>query len=224
MADSSTRTVLFIRHGQSHANKTEVNDASVLDATLTPLGQAQAAYWSENDATRELLQSFDICFCSPLRRAMETASLVFKNATAVPIEVNRFAREKWWFLWQCRGVSHQEKVEYSESLVRDIQKVDTLSEVDLYWNPEQETSTMLDKKTNTFNDQSERGLQKFRQGLRTHSSHRIAVACHWGVIESTLGIEPQNAEMILTELNVSTGEFTVVERWCVPESLSSPSS
>ena len=138
------KTILFIRHGQSDANKSDTNDASVLDAVLTDVGRLQAGHWSDDLYAQ--LRSVEICYCSPLRRAMETAALVFQNNPGVPIVITRYAREKWWNLWQCRGVDHDELMTYSQSLMREIFDVEKLAAVDKYWNPTLETSTMVEGK------------------------------------------------------------------------------
>ena len=62
---------------------------------------------------------------------------------------------------------------------------------------------------------------KLVECLQAQSATTIAVACHWGVINHLLDVEPMNCEIITTELDVATGVFTVTERRNVPESLSS---
>ena len=212
------KTILFIRHGQSEANKSDTNDASVLDAVLTDVGRLQAGHWSDDLCAQ--LRSVEICYCSPLRRAMETAALVFQNNPGVPIVITRYAREKWWNLWQCRGVDHDELMTYSQSLTREIFDVEKLAVVDKYWNPTLETSIMVEGKRG-LTICSDDCYAKLVECLQAQSATTIAVACHWGVINHLLDVEPMNCEIITAELDVATGVFTVTERRNVPESLSS---
>jgi broad specificity phosphatase PhoE len=217
----NTKQIIFIRHGQSIANKTEKDDESVLDAILTELGQKQADSWCNNSIiNQKYLKKVDLCICSPLRRAMETASLVFRNNANVPIEVNRYAREKWWHLWQCRGIEpHSKLIEYSKTLCRKINNINDLSMFDEYWNPLKENELIRNKKSiNT--DLSKDGLEnKLRSFLIQHKSKNIAISCHWGVIKTLLKIEPTNCEMVVTNLNIDTGTFEIVERLYVPKEL-----
>jgi broad specificity phosphatase PhoE len=214
------KTIIFVRHGQSEANKSDADDPSVLDAVLTDLGRLQAESWSKDNDLREKLRSVEICFCSPLRRAMETAALVFQNSPSVPIVANRYAREKWWNLWQCRGIPHNELVTYSQSLTREIFEVEKLKEVDKYWNPNIETSRILEGKR-VSSKYSDECCVKLVKCLREHPANSIAVACHWGVINDLLDVVPTNCELITAQIDVETGTFDVVERRSVPTSLSS---
>ena len=215
---NASKNIIFIRHGQSLANVAQVDDPSVIDALLTELGRNQAESWSDSNAVRELLESVEICLCSPLRRAMETAALVFKN-TCVPIHINRYAREKYWYLWQCRGVSHEETVEHSKRLCREIGNVESLSFVDKHWNPEEENAAISNKTPNSFQKLSKESIQMLSHCLMHHQSTTIAVTCHWGVIEALLGIECTNCELVVTQLDTNSGTFQVVERLQVPDNL-----
>ena len=217
------KTILFFRHGESEANINPNHDnQEILDAILTPLGIEQAHSWSEDSTLTETLASVEVCLCSPLRRAMQTAALVFQNQYHVPIIVNRYAREKWWHLYQCRGVKHAEIVQYSNSLCRDIEQVDRLKEVNKFWNPEEESAAMVDKTPNEFAQLSVEAIQKFLYICQTHEAKTLAVACHWGVIHELLGVEPTNAELLVTELTVDTGEFRIIDRRTVPTQLLRP--
>ena len=117
------QTILFIRHGESIAN---VSGQDHHDAKLTQVGIEQASSW--RDTAGEL--GVQVCLCSPLRRAIQTATYVFQD-TAVPFQVCRYARESYWHMRQCQGVPHEELVEFVKTLPRgaDID-VSPLADVD----------------------------------------------------------------------------------------------
>ena len=214
-AEISMKKIIFIRHGQSEANITKLDDPNVLDAMLTTLGKSQASSWNSNTNIQDTLQSIEICLTSPLRRAMQTAALVFKN-TEVPIVINRHAREKWWHLWQCRGIPHSELVEYASTLCRDINNITSLENLNQFWNPMEESNIITEKRSNDFNQLSLDSIHQLKNDLLQHDMNTIAVACHWGVIHTLLNIEPSNAEIIVTNLN-RDGEFIIESRWLAPD-------
>lgn len=214
-AEISMKKIIFIRHGQSEANITKLDDPNVLDAMLTTLGKLQASSWNSNTNIQDTLQSIEICLTSPLRRAMQTAALVFKN-TEVPIVINRHAREKWWHLWQCRGIPHSELVEYASTLCRDINNIKSLENINQFWNPMEESTIITEKRSNDFNQLSLNSIHQLKNDLLQHDMNTIAVACHWGVIHTLLNIEPSNAEIIVTNLN-QNGEFIIESRWLAPD-------
>ena len=224
-----TRTICWIRHGQSAANVSHADDESVRDAVLSDLGTRQARHWSTDSGVASLLNAVDVCVCSPLRRAFQTASLVFQNSTnpGFVISPNRFAREKWWHLHQCRGVPHASLLSFLASeRICNVENVDDLARVDEYWNPEEEVAIMREKRPNDFRQLSCRGLQRLRDDLRRgHGDARVvAVSCHWGVICEVLGVDGvENAEILVTEMDRVTGEMRLVARHVVPETLRSPS-
>lgn len=223
------RTICWIRHGQSMANVMGTDDESVRDAALSELGTRQAQYWSTNSDAAALLNAVDVCVCSPLRRAFQTASCVFQNTTnpRFSISPNRYAREKWWHLHQCRGVPHANLVSFlDEKCISNVEDLDSLAKVDEYWNPEGEEAIMQEKRQNKFRQLSISGLQRLKDDLRLgHGDARvIAVSCHWGVICELLDVENVgNAEILVTEMEMDTGKMRVLARHMVPETLRSNS-
>jgi len=77
-----TKQIIFIRHGNSRCNSYKGTisqrrlDKNLLDSALTPLGRTQA-----ENLRKELwdIDTIDLVLSSPLSRAMETASIIFKN-------------------------------------------------------------------------------------------------------------------------------------------------
>ena len=80
--------ILLLRHGQSEAQATKMD---VPDAPLTELGRVQASAW------RGSIGRFgaDCVLISPLRRALETATLAYEGLDT-RLLVCRHARELWW--------------------------------------------------------------------------------------------------------------------------------
>jgi len=77
-----TKQIIFIRHGNSQCNSYKGTisqrriDKNLLDSALTPFGRTQA-----ENLRKELwdIDTIDLVLSSPLSRAMETASIIFKN-------------------------------------------------------------------------------------------------------------------------------------------------
>jgi len=70
MQKQATKTVYFVRHGQSEGNATPVFQA--LDSPLSKKGKEQAEYMAE----RASRLSFETIVASPLTRAKETAEII----------------------------------------------------------------------------------------------------------------------------------------------------
>ena len=77
-----TKQIIFIRHGNSQCNSYKGTisqrriDKNLLDSALTPFGRTQA-----ENLRKELwdIDTIDLVLSSPLSRAMETASIIFKD-------------------------------------------------------------------------------------------------------------------------------------------------
>ena len=151
------KRIYFIRHGQSEANALKDSNATakfqdgkymgnpsdipeVRDAKLTALGRAQAACWHTPNALAAVFQELtpEVVVCSPLRRALETATLCFQNEPNIPLECSRVVREHWWKHYQCIGVAHEETLDFAKTLGRQIEKMDALQSRDQWWDPEME--------------------------------------------------------------------------------------
>lgn len=225
------KRVYFIRHGQSEANAKLSDTILERDAKLTSLGQAQASCWNEENHLEKTFGDSqpEICFCSPLRRAMETACLVFKNEPKIPIECSRFPRERWWLHYQCVGEQFDETIKFAKTMPREVDSLDGLRVVDKYWNPEQELEEAnayvgddgirkegTGKYVESLREQEAQGISRFVQQLQEHDAQSIAVACHWGTIFALTGASPSNCDMLVTDMNVESGEFQVVAQLAPP--------
>ncbi|WP_343715447.1 histidine phosphatase family protein [Inquilinus sp.] len=90
---------LFLRHGQSTANRDGVIAGST-DAALTELGEAQA-----REAALALAGSgIRRIVASPLRRALRTAEAVAR-ALGLPVETDAGLVERDWGTWEGRPVA-----------------------------------------------------------------------------------------------------------------------
>jgi len=69
---------VFIRHGQTTANADHIY-AGELDVELTDKGRQQA-----KDAAEKIPHDVDIVFCSPMKRACETAQVLLDDHTITP--------------------------------------------------------------------------------------------------------------------------------------------
>jgi broad specificity phosphatase PhoE len=182
------KTIAFMRHGESVAN---ADGSDEPDPPLTELGRRQAA--GRRACVRSL--GVDVCICSPLLRAMETAALAFEHEGNVAIEVCRYAREKWWFYGQCRGCAPAARLSFAAALPRAITGLEGLHE-DEFWDPERERK--LSKRE--LGRRSHRALEKLIQTLQCHAADTIAVVCHYGVIQQLTSVDTDNCDIVVCEL------------------------
>ena len=232
-----TKRIYFIRHGQSEANKRKTDTLMERDAMLTELGRLQASAWQKPGALDSVYQENasgnivssgkpEICICSPLRRAMETACLVFKNDASIHIECSKYAREKWWTLYQCVGSSHDETLRFASGLCKNVRGLDALTLVDEYWDPEaelKEAERMKDKDAGA-NWELKRSVREKRSDylselidfLINHEAKVLAVACHWGVINHLTGASPNNCDVIVADLSAESRLFSLLNQHAPP--------
>jgi len=83
---SRTKTIYFIRHGQSEANARDLFQGP--DAPLTELGHKQARFVAE----RVKRLDAEVIIASPMPRAQETACVIHE-ATEISLETNELVRE-----------------------------------------------------------------------------------------------------------------------------------
>lgn len=78
MAETISRTIVFVRHGESELHKDANRFCGDLDPTLTPNGEAQAVRAREKLA--QLTLRFDATWTSPRQRAQQTARIILPDA------------------------------------------------------------------------------------------------------------------------------------------------
>ena len=227
---AKAKRVYFIRHGQSVANQRKCDSPAERDATLTELGRQQAACWHAPGALEKIFLvrgTPEVVLCSPLRRAMETAALVFENENDISIECTRLARERWWTHYQCVGSEYDETVGFAGGLGRQIGGLEDLSRLDKFWNPEREVDEIIRvTKEKTAADIAERKskfepsareldadhLSELTNFLIKHDAETLAVACHWGVINGLTGQSPNNCDIVVADLNTADRSYSVVDQ------------
>lgn len=206
------KEVLLIRHGQSLSNaagseaEADHQSARWLDAPITALGQAQATSWSGVAHTWNVEE----VWCSPLTRAMETACRIFEHCD-IPIHVTPYAREGWWHCTENRGriLAHIEAGTDGQS---DEQRWPKLSElpgshklrglaaiaqpIPQFWDPSGESAEHANEEK--LFDLWRASLAELKKQLLASKARRIALVCHWGVIEALTGVDCQNCTLVPT--------------------------
>ncbi len=108
--------LLFVRHGESQGN-VEGRIQGHLDSPLTDRGRTQAA--AAADWLRSRGTSFDRVYCSPLRRAADTAGVLTERLGAAPAEPVTDLREV--HCGDLQGMTRDEIVKrYPDFMQRDI--------------------------------------------------------------------------------------------------------
>eukprot|EP00747_Dinoflagellata_sp_TGD_P101848 gnl/TRDRNA2_/TRDRNA2_168475_c0_seq1.p1 gnl/TRDRNA2_/TRDRNA2_168475_c0~~gnl/TRDRNA2_/TRDRNA2_168475_c0_seq1.p1 ORF type:complete len:217 (-),score=35.94 gnl/TRDRNA2_/TRDRNA2_168475_c0_seq1:77-727(-) len=171
-ADVVTKRVILIRHGESEAN---VTGKDIIDPLLTTNGKLQASSW----AGRASFLNAEVILTSPLRRAVETACLVFSK-DSTPIEICGPARELWWHHKQNNLGTRQELKELLAKVPRgsEVKGVDDL-----------DTSAKTEGES----------VSKLKQVLRQRPEKTIAVVCHYLLIDELSNAGANNGEFIVCE-------------------------
>lgn len=206
------KQIIFIRHGQSVANaagpdaESDHQSTRWLDAPITALGQRQASSWSGVAATWGVQE----VWCSPLMRAMETACRIFEHCD-LPIHVTPHAREGWWHCSENRGrilaaieagtdgVSSEQRWPKLSELpgVHKLRGLEQLERpIARIWDPASESADHLneDKLFNLWRE----SIEQLKRQLLESKAHRIALVCHWGVIEALTGVDCENCTLVPT--------------------------
>ena len=160
--------VLLIRHGEQNIDPKASFD-EVRDPPLTERGEQQAKLLGEALSTTNI----DAIYASPLRRAHETAKAVAGHHRLEPVVIADL-REVEVF----RDVPKDENIlEFlGEDLLRAVRRRMLDEKVwDVY--PYSESSYEFKKRT----------INAVESCIAKHSSERIAIVCHGGVINSYAG-------------------------------------
>ena len=78
MAETTSKTIVFVRHGESELHKDANRFCGDLDPRLTPNGEAQAV--RARDRLAQLALRFDETWTSPRQRAQQTARIILPSA------------------------------------------------------------------------------------------------------------------------------------------------
>src|SRR5689334_1364861 len=79
-------TLYLIRHGENPANITKEFSHRLIDYSLTPKGVLQAQQTGEYFKSRQI----DAIYCSPLKRAIETAEIIGQAIGVQPVIMEEF--------------------------------------------------------------------------------------------------------------------------------------
>jgi len=210
---ANEKQIIFIRHGQSVANSSgHLSEEEPLnprwwDSPITAKGQMQASSWAG------VAPSWDVdeVWCSPLCRAMETACRIFERVD-VPIRVSPFAREGWWHCTENQGrllqgirsgtdgTGGEERLWPTPEDWPNAHKLTGLEGVAAsipdVWDPAGERSLQHDEEA--LFEKWKASLERFKAELMASEAPRIAVVCHWGVVEALAGIDADNCALVPT--------------------------
>eukprot|EP00931_Biecheleriopsis_adriatica_P103717 TRINITY_DN78514_c0_g1_i1.p1 TRINITY_DN78514_c0_g1~~TRINITY_DN78514_c0_g1_i1.p1 ORF type:complete len:300 (+),score=35.47 TRINITY_DN78514_c0_g1_i1:30-902(+) len=176
----SLRTVFFMRHGQTEANRT---GKDMLDPFLSDLGRRQAQSW----AGRIGRFRPKLALISPLRRAVETACLALAGTT-MPIRMCRHARELWWD-------ERYNTLGTPERLQRLLLELPRGSEV-------QGVADALTPSAEHPANESD-SVKHLRKTLMECDAKKVLVVTHQGIIHKLCGVMADNCDLIECDLRRS---------------------
>jgi 2,3-bisphosphoglycerate-dependent phosphoglycerate mutase len=99
---SSSFSVLFVRHGATHANVVGLRCGGDLDVPMIELGRRQALEVAQR--IRDLRLPVGLIFTSPLKRAHETAMIISDGLRGVEVAVEPALAERRLGAWNMRPV------------------------------------------------------------------------------------------------------------------------
>jgi broad specificity phosphatase PhoE len=212
---SSEKILYFIRHGQSEANLgrekgKDVQNEKYRDAQLTSKGSRQAHDLSMVSP----LLNVEAVVCSPMRRAIQTASIAF-NGQTVPFYLQSRIRELYLYDMENKGLPRSSIPTTISRLTTDFNcripnfDQESLNAIihgkDPYWLPEEEYS--LDHRE--LEMRSRQGISRALDALIHMPYSRMAVVCHWGVISNLLHHDAENCGVYKTILSCCNGKLTL---------------
>src|SRR5947208_15245441 len=100
---NTTRTLVFVRHGATHANIAELRCGGDLDVPLIELGRRQAVETAQR--IRELRLPIGLIFTSSLQRAHETATIISGQLGGVEVTVAPALAERYLGAWNMRPIN-----------------------------------------------------------------------------------------------------------------------
>lgn len=206
-----SRTVLFLRHGQSEANAAgdtaadaDASDPRWRDTPLTAHGRAQARAWR---AAAAWLPDVEEVLVSPLLRAIETAALVFESASC-SLRLTPYAREGWWDEPQNRGRLAAGLLAGTESGAAGEPRhwrrlselpgherlggLDALRVPSAAWSPEAERSLTSAAALGLWRG----SIARLCVEIAECSARVVCVVCHRGLIEALFGVVAPNCGVL----------------------------
>ena len=158
--------VYLIRHGETTANS-EKRFAGVMDVSLTPKGELQAEQAGEKLKTVE----FDAFYCSDLKRAMDSATIIGKYQTLKPTVLSEL-REMNFGIWEGKRMA---EIKDQDSVLLDK----WFKDFDNFVVPSGESvKEMFERVTKAY--------KKIIEPYNPDDDVKIAIVAHGGVIQALL--------------------------------------
>ena len=158
--------VYLIRHGETTANN-EKRFAGVMDVSLTPKGELQAEQAGEKLKTVE----FDAFYCSDLKRAMDSATIIGKYQTLKPTVLSEL-REMNFGIWEGKRMA---EIKDQDSVLLDK----WFKDFDNFVVPSGESvKEMFERVTKAY--------KKIIEPYNMDDDVKIAIIAHGGVIQALL--------------------------------------
>lgn len=226
----SDKVVYFIRHGYSEAQAAEAEkkgsrgDLKLRDAVLHRRGIDQAL------ELQGAVSSWDVehVLCSPLRRCLHTAALLFKDSQ-VPIELCSKLREASEHFPENIGIDPAAFAAWidSESIPRErLLGIDKLEAADTsLWDPQGEWQLLCHGSESKCSEQEaariEQSFSKRLEGLNrrlwkwwvemlARKERTLAVVAHYGVIRKLFGgfdLKPDNCSVLRVPFAQTNGHW-----------------
>jgi broad specificity phosphatase PhoE len=183
-----TRLVHLIRHAQSTCNvamaESPWSDPMIVDAPLSPKGEAQAAALRERAAALDA----DLVVTSPLTRAIQTALAAFAGRD-LPILVEALCAEK--------AELSQDVGRPPAELARDFPQLSFDHLADPWWYAAlREGERIPHEPEPVFRAR----VAAFRDRLRGRSEHAVAVVSHGTFLQALGGHRLENVEVLSISL------------------------
>ena len=158
--------VYLIRHGETTANS-EKRFAGVMDVSLTPKGELQAEQAGEKLKTVE----FDAFYCSDLKRAMDSATIIGKYQTLKPTVLSEL-REMNFGIWEGKRMA---EIKDQDSVLLDK----WFKDFDNFVVPSGESvKEMFERVTKAY--------KKIIEPYNPDDDVKIAIVAHGGVIQALM--------------------------------------
>ena len=189
-----TKTIYFIRHGQSLANaSTSVNTHKLefVDTKLSRKGILQAI---ELSSLLKSIIDIEIIITSPLTRAIQTANHVFPKKK---IFVDSKLRETYWDMMECRVLPNSRidltLQEILPDVIIDESSIKLLDDrLDKFWQIEDEWNLLSEYAYDEIYNRSREATAGIFPMLMARNETIIAVVAHSGVLLSLLQVDARN--------------------------------
>lgn len=174
MFSSGTIKINFIRHGETNLN----DKKCYIGSTDEPLSERAKKELADN-ANRSLYPEVKTVFLSPLRRAIETSDIIYKNTNKIIIDelkemdfksfegksYEELCDNEYYRFWldKCKGISEEELIKYYGKVCND-----------------KNLKELLPESKEDFVNRTVSGFYKIIR--EAHSEDEISIIAHGGTI------------------------------------------